>query len=89
MTTMNGEWFFYMLRCQDNSLYSGVTNNLKARVKKHNEGTGAKYTCSHRPVTLIHSECYNNASEAKKREQEVKSWPKSKKEQLVLKPSQP
>lgn len=83
MTTTNGEWFFYIVRCKDNSLYSGMTNDLDVRIKKHNEGTGAKYTSSRRPVTLIHSERYKNASEAKKRELEVKRWPKIKKEQLV------
>lgn len=66
-----------------------MTKNLEERIKKHNEGTGAKYTSSHRPVTLIHNERYNNASDAKKREQEVKQWSKSKKEQLILKHSQP
>ncbi|RJO63082.1 MAG: GIY-YIG nuclease family protein [Dehalococcoidia bacterium] len=85
MTTTNGEWFFYMLRCKDNSLYSGITNNLDERVKKHNEGTGAKYTSSHKPVTLVYCERYDSASEAKKREHEVKGWPKGKKEQLILK----
>jgi putative endonuclease len=89
MTTTNGEWFFYVVRCKDNSLYSGMTNTLEERVKKHNEGNGAKYTSTHKPVTLVYSERYGNSSEAKKREQEVKRWPKSKKEQLILKPSQP
>ena len=72
-----------MVRCRDNSLYSGITNNLEERVKKHNEGTGAKYTSSHRPVTLVLSEKYSEPSEARKRELEVKKWPKDKKERLV------
>jgi putative endonuclease len=76
-------WFFYMVRCNDNSLYSGMTNNLEKRVKKHNDGTGARYTSSHRPVTLVHSERFYNSSEAKQRENEVKSWPKNKKEALI------
>ena len=88
MTTTKKGWFFYIVRCQDNSLYSGMTKNLEERVKKHNDGTGAKYTSSHRPVTLVHIERYDSASEAKKREQEVKRWPKRKKEQLILKSSQ-
>jgi predicted GIY-YIG superfamily endonuclease len=82
-TTTEAQWFFYMVRCNDNSLYSGMTNNLKERVKKHNDGTGAKYTSSHKPVTLVYSERHTNASEAKKRENEVKGWPKHKKETLV------
>ena len=80
---MNGEWFFYMVRCRDNSLYSGITNNLEHRISEHNKGKGAKYTSGRRPVTLVHSERLNNVSEARKREAEVKRWPKNKKEQLV------
>ena len=83
MDTANTGWFFYIVRCKDNSLYSGMTNNLEERLKKHNDGTGAKYTSSHRPVTLVHSERFDSSSQAKKRENEVKRWPKSKKEQLV------
>jgi predicted GIY-YIG superfamily endonuclease len=86
MNTSDGEWVFYIVRCKDNSLYSGMTNNLEERIKKHNDGTGAKYTSSHRPVVLVHSEQYDSPSEAKKREGEVKSWPKRKKAQLISKP---
>lgn len=83
MMTTHTEWFFYIVRCKDNSLYSGMTNNLEERIKRHNEGSGAKYTASHRPVSLVHSEKCNSESEAKKREYEVKRWPKLKKELLV------
>jgi putative endonuclease len=76
-------WFFYMVRCNDNSLYSGITNNLDERVKKHNEGKGAKYTASHRPVALVYNEEFDDASSAGKRENQVKNWSKLKKEQLV------
>jgi putative endonuclease len=81
MTT--GSWTFYMLRCRDNSLYSGITNNLEERVKKHNEGKGARYTASHRPVTLVYSESCVSELEARARETEVKRWPKLKKELLT------
>jgi putative endonuclease len=80
---MDGSWHFYMVRCNDNSLYSGVTDNLEARVRKHNRGTGAKYTFARRPVVLVYSELFDGKSEAMKREREIKKWPKSKKEQLV------
>ncbi len=79
----NKQWFFYIVRCNDNSLYSGMTNNLEKRVKAHNNGTGAKYTASHRPVTLVHSECFSTSSKARQRENEVKNWPKNKKEALI------
>ena len=80
---MNREWFFYMVRCKDDSLYSGITVNVEKRLKKHNNGTGAKYTSIRRPVILVYSEKCNDASAAMKREKQVKRWPKVKKEQLV------
>ena len=80
---MGQEWFFYILKCRDNSLYSGITNNIEHRIKEHNSGTGAKYTHSRRPVALVYSEKLKNISEARKREAQVKNWPKIKKEQLV------
>ncbi|MBI2980477.1 MAG: GIY-YIG nuclease family protein [Chloroflexi bacterium] len=80
---MSQEWFFYILRCRDNSLYSGITNNLKARLREHNGGTGAKYTYSRRPVTLVYSERYDNLSRARQREAQIKDWTKTKKERLI------
>ena len=80
---MDQEWFFYILRCRDNSLYSGITNNLEARLQEHNRGTGAKYTYIRRPVVLVYSEKYNNVSEARKREEQIKGWSKVKKENLI------
>lgn len=77
------EWFFYIVRCADNSLYSGVTNNLKKRLAKHNCGQGARYTAIRRPVKLIYSEKYRNLSSARKREEQVKRWDKSKKITLI------
>jgi putative endonuclease len=81
--TREQDWFFYIVRCQDNSLYSGITINLEERVGKHNQGTGAKYTRARRPVTLVYSEKYSNTTEARKREGQIKGWPKVKKEQLI------
>jgi putative endonuclease len=76
-------WFFYLVRCRDNSLYAGVTTDLDRRLKEHNIGTGARYTCGRRPVVLIYNEKFDNASRAKTREAQVKGWPKVKKERLV------
>ena len=80
---MAHEWFFYIVRCKHGSLYCGVTNNLEERVKKHNAGTGAKYTLAHRPVSLAYSERCDNMSDALKREDQVKRWTKPKKEELI------
>jgi putative endonuclease len=86
---MDKEWCFYIVRCQDNTLYSGIAVNVEARIKEHNKGLGAKYTRGRRPVTLVYSEKHNNVSEARKREAQVKSWARIKKEQLVKDFSQP
>ena len=80
---MDREWFFYIVRCKDDTLYSGITVNVDERVKKHNKGTGAKYTTTHRPVTLVYSEKCGTASAAMKREKQVKRLPKIQKERLA------
>jgi putative endonuclease len=80
---MDQEWYFYILRCRDNSLYSGITNDLEARLKEHNRGSGAKYTHFRRPVILVYSEKYDSVSEARKREEQIKGWSKIKKENLI------
>jgi putative endonuclease len=81
---MEQEWFFYIVRCKDGSLYSGITNDIEHRIKEHNRGDGAKYTCSRRPVKLVYIEKCSNISEARKREAQIKGWSKLKKEQLVV-----
>ena len=49
---INKAWVVYILRCRDDTLYTGITNNLEKRLTAHNRGVGAKYTCSRRPVIL-------------------------------------
>lgn len=67
-------WCVYILLCEDNTLYTGSTNNLEKRFLDHQQGKGARYTRSHKPLKLIHSENYETKSEALKREAEIKSW---------------
>ena len=78
-------YFFYILRCSDNTLYCGQTNNLKRRIKEHNydDHRSARYTKIRRPVILVLSEEYKTLQLAMKRERQVKKWPKAKKELLV------
>jgi len=76
-------YYTYMLRCQDNSLYTGYTDNVEKRVATHNEGKGAKYTRGRLPVVLVHCEEFSDKSSAIKREIEIKSLSKKKKEKLV------
>ena len=80
---MDKECFFYMVRCKDDSIYSGIAFDVQERLKKHNNGTGARYTSVHRPVILILWERYNTLSAAMKRESQVKRFSKAKKEQLA------
>jgi putative endonuclease len=81
---MEQEWYFYIVRCSDNSLYSSITNNIEHRLKEHNRGIGSKYTLSHRPVKLVYTEKHDNVSNARKREALIKGWARIKKEQLIL-----
>jgi putative endonuclease len=54
----------YIVRCADGSYYVGSTNDLRARVRQHNEGGGAKYTASRRPVVLVWAMEFDHVSEA-------------------------
>lgn len=76
-------YYFYLLECSDRSLYAGICLDLEARVSVHNEGKGAKYTRSRRPVKLVYWETLKNKSFALKRELEVKKWSRDKKLKLV------
>ncbi len=75
--------FFYLARCADGSLYAGTCIDLAKREQKHNDGSGAKYTRSRRPVRIVYNEKYDSVSEARRREAEVKKWSKDRKEKLL------
>ena len=72
-------WFIYILLCKDGSLYTGSSNNIEKRLLAHQNGTGAKYTRSHKPLQIIHSERFETKSAALKRELEIKGWSRQKK----------
>ncbi len=78
-------YFFYIVRCLDKSLYSGITTDLKRRIKEHNSDgkKGAKYLRAKKPVKLVYSEKFKDRNSALVREAEVKKLPKSKKEALI------
>jgi len=69
------KWIVYLLRCSDESLYCGITNNLKNRLIAHNSGKGAKYTRSRRPVVLVGASFAMTKSDALKLEYRVKHVP--------------
>ncbi len=77
------KWSIYIVRCANRSLYTGIATDITARLKSHNAGTGAKYTRSFGPVTLVYSEPMDSESSARKREAEIKRMNKKDKEKLV------
>jgi len=68
----DGPWLVYMVECRDGSLYTGITNDIERRLSQHNDGTGARYTRSRRPVQLRYQEICENRSEALVRECSVR-----------------
>ena len=75
--------YTYIVKCSDNTLYTGWTNDLEKRIKTHNAGKGAKYTKSRLPVTLVYYETFQTKEEAMRREWEIKHLTRSKKLQLL------
>lgn len=75
--------YTYMVKCKDGSFYTGWTTNLKRRVEQHNNGTGAKYTRSRRPVELVYYEQFATKGEAMRREAAIKKLTHVQKEQLM------
>lgn len=75
--------YTYILKCKDETLYTGWTNNLKKRIEDHNSGKGAKYTKSRRPVQLVYYELYDTKVDAMKREYEIKHMTRKEKLKLI------
>ncbi len=73
------KWYFYVLSCRDESLYTGVTTDVDRRIKEHNEKKGAKYTRSRIPVRLLYFREMENRSSAQKLESSFKKLKRSKK----------
>lgn len=75
--------YVYILKCKDDTLYTGWTNSLERRIKIHNEGKGAKYTRGRLPVELVYFEQFLTKSEALKREFEIKKMSREEKKLLI------
>lgn len=83
MTQIN-TWTIYFLRCNDNSLYTGITTDINRRLHQHNNTKlGAKYTRARRPVVLVYSETAVDKSTASKREYQLRTLTKKQKEKIV------
>jgi putative endonuclease len=77
-------YFVYILECADKTLYVGSTNDLKKRLDQHNnKKSGAHYTKIRRPVVLKYQESFDTLAESRKREAEIKRWPRLKKVALL------
>ena len=83
MSLNKSPWFLYLLRCADDSIYTGISINVEARVKKHNLGKGASYTSGRRPVILLYQEKHPDQSTAMHRERQIKNWGRDRKEKLT------
>lgn len=75
--------YTYMLTCADGTYYTGWTTDLKKRIQAHNNGIGAKYTRTRRPVRLAYAELHATKSEAMKREAAIKKLSRKEKEALA------
>jgi len=77
-------YYLYILKCQDNTLYIGITTNINRRIDEHNSSDkGAKYTKARRPVVLVYNKEYKDRSIASKREYEIKKMSRQKKLSLI------
>lgn len=77
------EWVVYILKLNDNSYYTGITNNLKERLKKHRNKKGSKYVASRLPCSVVYMEQAKDRSAASKREIEIKKLSREQKITLV------
>lgn len=78
-------WKVYILRCADNSLYTGITTDVERRLQEHNSDNkkGARYTRARRPVDLVYQEQYDDRAEASSRECQLKKLSRSEKIRLI------
>ena len=76
-------YYTYIVRCSDNTLYTGYTNDLDNRIKAHNLGRGAKYTRGRGPVELVYFEEYPTKEEAMSREWHIKRLTRPEKDKII------
>lgn len=80
---MDKAWKVYILRCRDDSLYTGIAVDVQSRLKVHQSGKGAKYTRGRGPLELVYTEECGDKSAALKRELEIKALTRAQKLQLI------
>jgi putative endonuclease len=78
------EWWVYLLRCSDDTYYTGITSDIERRVGEHNESSrGARYTRARRPVVLVYRESCESRSAAARREWEIRKLSRADKQLLA------
>ena len=82
---MEKQWFVYLLRCKDDTLYCGMTDDVLRRLEVHRSGKGAKYTRGRGPLELVYEEDCGDHSAALKRELEIKGLPREEKLKIINK----
>lgn len=86
MAVKSSDWFVYILRCADNSLYTGITTDPERRLLEHNaKKSVTKYTRARQPVTMVYQENVDSRSSAGQREALIKTFTKVEKEALISK----
>jgi predicted GIY-YIG superfamily endonuclease len=83
VSTATTDWYVYIVRCGDDSLYTGIARDLDERIAIHNTGEGARYTRSRLPVELVYHETAADRSTAQRREHSIKSLPRTSKLKLI------
>jgi len=77
------QWYVYILRCADDTLYTGMTDDVIRRTEVHNSGKGAKYTRGRTPVAVVYTEECESYSSALKREYAIKQLTRQQKMDLI------
>jgi putative endonuclease len=78
------QYIVYILLCNDNSYYTGITNNLERRIQEHENGTDpSSYTCKRLPVKLVFHELFTDVNQAIAFEKQIKGWKRLKKEAVI------
>lgn len=80
---MESVWYLYMLRCKDDTLYTGITTDVEKRLEAHRSGKGAKYTRGRAPLQLVYKETCGSHGAALRREWEIKGLSRQEKLDLI------
>ena len=77
------KWYVYMLECENDTYYTGLTWCMPNRFEQHLSGKGSKYTAKHKPRKLVYLEEHDDLESARKREKQIKNWSQEKKKKLI------